>query len=207
LSVVASGKTAVVILPLTNANVTAGFQGHVEFNRVVSIEASHFQQVNHFASPEDGTYVSIPNYGRTLAGVKLWPLTAKSQNPTTAPVLTYPFYIFSSAVSPSLTVYLSSSENANPNSPNRYAFALDGGDQTIVQPTPVGDPGGEPSGWDAAVTNNAWVKTTKIGNLASGSHQLSVRLLEPTMVITKIVLDLGGVKSSTMGPPESFIIT
>jgi hypothetical protein len=50
-----------------------------------------------------------------------------------------------------------------------------------------------------------WVKTTKIGKLAAGSHQLSVRLLEPTMVITKIVLDLGGVKSSTLGPPESFI--
>jgi hypothetical protein len=160
LNVVASGKTAVVIVPLTNVNVAAAdFKGHVEFNRVVSIEAVQFKDVTHSASPEDGTYVSIPNYGRTLAGVRLWPLTARSQDPTTAPALIYPFYVFADAASPNLTVYLSSSENANPNSPNRYAFALDGGDQTIVQPTPVGDPGGEPSGWENAVTNNAVSKS------------------------------------------------
>ncbi|KAJ8132546.1 hypothetical protein O1611_g1079 [Lasiodiplodia mahajangana] len=206
LQVVASGKTAVVTLPLTNTDIPADFKGHVEFNRVVSIEANHFKQINQSAD-QNVTYVSIPNYGRTLAGVKLWPLTAKSQTPTNAPILTYPFYIFSSAASPSITVYLSSSENANPDSPNRYAFSIDNGAQTVVQPTPIGDPAGEPSGWDNAVTNNAWVKTSKIENLAAGSHQLNVRLLEPTMVITKIVLDLGGVKSSTLGPPESFIQT
>ncbi len=204
LQVVASGKTGVVTLPLTNPDAPADFKGHIEFNRVVSIEANHFKQINQ-SSGQNVTYASIPNYGRTLAGVKLWPLTAKSQTPTSAPVLIYPFYIFSSAASPSITVYLSSSENANPDSPNRYAFSIDNGAQTIVQPTPVGDPGGEPSGWDNAVTMNAWVKTSKIENLAAGSNQLAMWLLEPTMVITKIVLDLGGVKSSTLGPPESFI--
>lgn len=34
-------------------------------------------------------------------------------------------------------------------------------------------------------------------------HELTLRLLEPTIVVTKAVVDLGVVRESGLGPPES----
>ncbi len=102
-------------------------------------------------------YTVIPDYGRTLSGVRLPPTTA-SQSPAKGPVLVYPFYTFSSAASASITVYLSPSENSNPSSPNRYSFTLDGGTVTTTQPVPLGNAGNEPAGWSDAVIVNAYVK-------------------------------------------------
>jgi len=135
--------------------------------------------------------------------VRLPPVTA-SQQSAQSPVLVYPFNAFSSTIAAALTVYLSSSENSNPNSRNRYSFSIDDGPVTTIQPTPLGNAGGEPSGWEQAVILNAWVRTSKIGNLSAGTHVINVWLLEPTMVLTKLVVDVGGLKPSEFGPPESF---
>ncbi|OIW32683.1 hypothetical protein CONLIGDRAFT_699566 [Coniochaeta ligniaria NRRL 30616] len=199
LTVTAPSSTATILVPLSNPSLPPGFQGHIESTGAVSIEATHFSPSS---SP---TYVSIPDYGRTHSGVHLPPLTP-SQQPAAGPALIYPFLTFSNATSAALTVYLSSSENANPNSPNRYSFSIDDGAVTTVQPTPLGNAGGEPAGWSQAVVSNAWVKTSKIGNgnLGAGAHVLKVWLLEPTMVLTKLVVDVGGLKASELGPPESF---
>lgn len=37
-----------------------------------------------------------------------------------------------------------------------------------------------------------------------GEHQLDLWLLEPEIVLTKLVLDLGGERVSYLGPPESY---
>lgn len=199
LTITAPSSTATVLVPMSNPSLPAGFVGHVESTGMVSIEATHFSPSS---SP---VYVSIPDYGRTHSGVRLPPQTPSQQQPDTqAPALIYPFLALSDTASAALTVYLSASENANPGSPNRYAFSVDGGAATVVQPTPLGDAGGEPAGWSQAAVSNAWVKTSKIGKLGAGTHVLRVWLLEPTMVLTKLVVDVGGLKASELGPPESF---
>ncbi|CAK7212407.1 hypothetical protein SEUCBS140593_001493 [Sporothrix eucalyptigena] len=200
----AGSSAATVLVPLDKTPVPADFHGHVEADGVVSIEAAHHDAV----SAANSSYISIPNYGRTHSGVRLPPLTP-SQEPGKGPVLVYPFYTFSTASAPSLTVYLSPSENSNPTHPNRYAFSIDGADGnaagvTVVQPVPLANAGNEPSGWSSAVVAGAYVKTSKLsGSLAPGKHVLRVWLLEPTMVVTKLVLDVGGLKASTLGPLES----
>lgn len=200
----AASSSATIVVPLDKTGPPADFHGHVEADGAVSIEASHHD------GAANSSYVTIPDYGRTHSGVRLPPLTA-SQEPGKGPALVYPFYTFSNAASPQLTVYFSPSENSNPTHPNRYAFSIDGADGsassnsvTVVQPVPLANAGGEPSGWSQAVIAGAYVKTSKLGSsLAPGKHVLRVWLLEPTMVVTKLVLDVGGLKSSTLGPPES----
>ncbi|KAK4229827.1 hypothetical protein QBC38DRAFT_77710 [Podospora fimiseda] len=193
-----TGTTATVILPVENFNVPADFKGHVEANSVVSIEAEHF------APPpaSSSEYIVIPDYGRTLSGVKLPPKTA-SQQAGKGHALSYPFYTFTNAAAASLTVYLSPSENANPNSPNKYTFGVDGGSQTTVQPVPVNDGSSQPAGWAEAVIQGTYVRKSNIGRLNAGKHELKLWLHEPTMVVTKLVVDVGGLKASMMGPPES----
>ncbi|KAK3359256.1 hypothetical protein B0T25DRAFT_514824 [Lasiosphaeria hispida] len=192
-----TGTTATVLVPVENLSVPSDFKGHVETDRTVSIEAEHFSKP---ASASE--YVVVPDFGRTLSGVRLPPKFAL-QSPGKGPVLVYPFYTFTSAADASVTVYLAPSENATPNSPNRYTISVDGGGLTTVQPVPATSGSSQPAGWADAVIRNAYVKTSKVGKLAPGKHELKVYLLESTMVITKVVVDLGGVKSSLLGPPES----
>jgi hypothetical protein len=132
-------------------------------------------------------------------------VTAPVQTASNGPALIYRFYTYSTATQAKATVYLSSSENADSENANKYALSIDGKTPIVVQPTPnLSDAGGEPVGWDMAVIRNAWIRDSNLGSLAPGAHELRVWLLNPTMVLTKIVLDVGGVKSSEMGPPESY---
>lgn len=199
----ADAPGATVILPLHNREAPPeDFAGHVESNGAVSIEASHFGAIE---AGSDVSYVTIPSYGRTLAGVKLWPVTAPSQDPSSGPSLAYPFYTYSDAENAKVTIYLSASENADSENANRYAVAVDGGEAEVVQPVEWADDAGEePPGWGEAVTRNAWVTETEVVTLEAGEHEVRVWLLEPTMVVTKVVVDLGGVRESELGPPESF---
>ncbi|KAK0626664.1 hypothetical protein B0T14DRAFT_510608 [Immersiella caudata] len=195
-----TSQSATVVVPLENPFVPADFKGHVESDRTLSIEAEHF---NPAASSKD--YTIIPHYGRTLSGVRLPPRTP-SQQPGKGPVLVYPFYSFTNIADATVTVYLAPSENANPQSPNRYSVAVDGGSLSTVQVVALTNGSNQPQGWSDAVIRGAYVKSSKVGRIAPGKHELKVYLLEPTMVVTKIVIDLGGVKSSLLGPPESLIV-
>ena len=51
---------------------------------------------------------------------------------------------------------------------------------------------------DAATSNN-----TTHAIPETGSHVLNLWLLEPGLVLQKVVIDLGGVRDSYLGPPES----
>ncbi|KAK4151306.1 hypothetical protein C8A00DRAFT_17270 [Chaetomidium leptoderma] len=197
----ATSAKATILVPIENYSAPASFKGHVEANGVVSIEAEHY------APPPESSpdYMVIPEYGRTLSGVKL-PAKTASQSPGEGPVLVYPFYTFTNASSASLTVYLSPSDNANPTSPNRYSFSVDGGSVTTVQPVPLTDQSQDPPGWTEGVTQNAYVKKSSLGKRGAGWHTLKIWLLEPTMVLTKVVVDVGGLKTSLMGPPESVMV-
>jgi len=192
---------ATVLLPIQNVAVPADFKGHVESSGVVSIEAEHFSS----SSSSRDQHIIVPDYGRTLSGVKLPPQTA-SQTAGKGPVLVYPFYTFSTASSASVTVYLAPSENARPSSPNKFSFSVDGGQTTTVQVVGTTNGSSQPAGWSEAVVQGAYVKKSTVGRLSAGKHELRFWLLEPTMVVTKIVVDVGGLKSSLLGPPESFIV-
>jgi hypothetical protein len=66
-----------------------------------------------------------------------------------------------------------------------------------------------PNGWGSAVTDAIWGQgsgnsTTTAHKITAGKHTLKIWLLEPGLVLQKIVMDLGGVRGSYLGPPESF---
>ncbi|KAF3906313.1 hypothetical protein ABW20_dc0103378 [Dactylellina cionopaga] len=188
-----------VTLPVNKTSVPSTFKGFVESGGVVAIEAEHYS----IAEQKRGlSYMTIPNYGRTLSGVKLWPVTADSQTPSTAPKLSYSFYNFNSRTNARVLVFLGSSINHDPARLLKYAFAIDNAAPVTVQPVPNTPMGTLPSGWTDAVISGGWVSITGV-SIPSGAHTLSLWLLEPGVVVQRIVVDLGGYKSSSLGPPES----
>ncbi|KAF4464927.1 hypothetical protein FALBO_8244 [Fusarium albosuccineum] len=186
-------------LPVNKTSVPTSFKGYVESGGLVSIEAEHFSA----SETKNGlSYMKLPHFGRTLSGIKLWPVTAASQTTASAPELTYSFYTFTPREKARIVVFLGASHNHDPSRPLNLAFAVDGGTPVTVQPVPDTPMGQNPSGWTEATVAGGWTTFTTT-NIPAGSHKLSWWLLEPGVVVQKVVIDVGGFKKSGLGPPES----
>ena len=189
--------------------------GFIESDGYIAIEAPHHQAI---VSSEDSnaTYHTFNDYGRTLGGVGLWPLDLEKLSVDEAPYLEYELYIFSNDTLANVTLYISPHHNyLGQSDPLEYAISLDpAGDDAPSDPElvrPVGPPEVDsmPLGWDSAVADAVWGRNTD--NTTSsfqvndvGAYTLRVWCLMPSIIIQKIVIDLGGVRDSYLGPPESF---
>ncbi|KAH6674811.1 hypothetical protein B0J14DRAFT_509929, partial [Halenospora varia] len=196
---IVAGTTKVsASLSVQNLKVPSSFSGFVESDKTISIEAEHFTTSTTSSS---AAYQVIPGYGKTLSGVSLFPINIPTQNPPDSPKLAYDIYVFT-ATTASITIYLGPSLNTDSSRPLAYAIAIDDSAPTIVKYVPVTELGTLPSTWSETVKNAAAKSTSKLA-VGEGKHVLSLWALEPGVVFTKIVVDLGGVRTSYLGPPES----
>ena len=186
-------------LPVNNTQAPSLFHGFVESDGHISMEAEH---TSTNTSAGGVAYSIIPGYGRTLSGVTMYPVTADSQTAPDGPKLTYDFFAFTHAPLANVTVYLGTSLNTIPDRPLQYAVAIDGGDPKTVQPVPDYILGALPTMWEPGVSNSVFTNTTT-AEIKPGARKLHLWALEPGIVFQKIVVDLGGVRSSYLGPPES----
>jgi len=58
--------------------------------------------------------------------------------------------------------------------------------------------------WEEAVKDNVSRSHTTHMIAAPGYHTLKIWMVDPGVVLEKLVVDCGGVKPSYLGPPESF---
>ena len=191
-----------VNLPLNKTSVPDGFHGFVESDKTISIEPQHSSRNT---STNSTYYANIPGYGRTLSGVTLLPVSAESQTGADSPRLEYDFYAFTNITNANITAYLGTNLNVNPSRPLKYAVALDDAAPKVVQYVPSTPLGTLPTTWDDAVSNAVWTNTTT-HDVTVGKHTLNFWAMEPGVVVQKLVVDLGGVRSSYLGPPESMIV-
>lgn len=191
-------------LPINKTSIPSTFQtGFVESDQTISIEAEHYSRISNPSSSV--SYTTIPDYGRTLSAVSLFPATAPSLTTSTAPTLEYDFYSFTNLTSSkpaNITLILGTGLNANPQRPLKYAIGIDDQAPQTVKYITDQTGGNLPVGWGDAVASAAWKSTTN-ATFAPGAHTLKIWALEPAVVLQKIVVDLGGVRPSYLGPPES----
>jgi hypothetical protein len=57
--------------------------------------------------------------------------------------------------------------------------------------------------WENWVANNIIIKTSSHNISTTGKHVLKFWMVNPAVVLQKLVIDLGGVKPSYLGPPET----
>ncbi|ANB12661.1 hypothetical protein AWJ20_923 [Sugiyamaella lignohabitans] len=188
-------------VPLNNTKIPTDYKdGFIESDRHVSIEAEHYSKNT---SSDEAHYVTIPNFGHTLSGVTLYPVLAGLQHAPSSPYLEYDIYTFSPTTLANITVYTAPSLNFNGEGrPLKYAIAVDDETPKIVQVVPSSEYGQLPEGWEEAVSNNYWTPSSS-HLISPGAHKIKVWAVEPGVVFQKLVVDLGGVRDSYFGPPES----
>ena len=87
----------------------------------------------------------------------------------------------------------------------RYAVSFDDEAPQVVTLVPQGYQAQNRNPlWEKAVADNAHTGKSRHTLAQPGYHTLKVWMVDPAVVMQKLVVDLGGLKPSYLGPPESF---
>jgi hypothetical protein len=172
-------------------------KGFVEADGYVSMEAEHYSK-----NIDAGTtsWEKLDDYGRTLSSMTIFPVTAQSAvPPQNSPCLEYKMYLFDSG-KVNVEAILAPTLNFVPGRGLRYAISFDD------QPPQIIDALGKNSLADWATSVKDEVRKSESSHtLASpGYHTLKFWMVDPGVVLQKLVVNLGGVRPSYFGPPESY---
>lgn len=171
--------------------------GFVETDGYVSIEAEHYTKKNDTAAAR---WEKIDDYGRTLSSMTIFPMTAKSVTPPeNSPSLEYQMYLFHPG-NAEVGAILAPTLNFSPGRGLRYAVSFDDEPPQIIDAlvqNSVDD-------WAQSVEDS--VRKARSTHIIQkpGYHTLKFWMVDPGIVLQKLVVNLGGVKPSYLGPPESY---
>jgi hypothetical protein len=186
-----------VHLPVKGHKVPASFSGFVEADGCVSIPASGIDM--------KPPYQHHPELGRGSEGAVTLRKDDQFDWVSQAP-LVYPIYTFSPSTACSVTLYFNMTIDIDLADKMSYSLGIDTPPQEryFLLPQAEGKSTLPAVGWSQAVMDCVWKRDHPVPSLEPGSHTIRVRLNHPNLLLEKIVLDLGGVKESYLGPPLSF---
>ena len=194
-------RRMIVHASINNSSLSPGSseQLAIEANGCVSVESEHYSNE---VTSTGVSWMKIPGLGRTASAMTPVPVTSAPQSPGGAsPRLEYRMYFFNTG-DMKVNVYLSPTLNFHNDQGLRYAVSFDDvPPQTIVM-------NGENSNqvWEQWAANNIIVSTSHHTITSPGVHTLKFWMVDPGVVLQKIVVDAGGVQPSYLGPPESFLL-
>jgi hypothetical protein len=165
-----------------------------EKNGYVSIEAEHYSRAQ---GTEQINWQVVPGLGKTLSGVTTFPQNAYPL--VNDSVFLEYNVLFTSSGKHEIHVLVSPTLNFNANQGLRYAISVNGMPEQLVNINKTYTMH-DMEQWQAKSINST--STLHLIN-KTGYYTIRVRVLEPGMVIQKIIIDTGGLKPSYLGPPES----
>lgn len=204
-------ETQQIYFVANKTSVPTDFKGFVEGDGSVTMEAAHATR----NIPVNGVqWTEILNYGKTMSGMT--PMPALGNNDAnfsvgSGPRLEFDFFNFNTlnTTSNTINVHVLVSPILNSYGDDRpvgFATQVDDSEQPQAHYfIPSAAPGALPVGWDGV---DGWVANSIIGVesehvAAPGNHTLKVFMIEPGIVIERVIIDTGNVRPSYLGPPES----
>lgn len=189
------GKEISVAVKINNF-IPKGFSGFMETEHFISMEAAHFTKA---VSSSEIKWQVIPGYGRTLSGMTTMPVTSSVQKISTeTPHLEYAIFLNDTSTL-RINLLLGTTLAFNANAGLRVGISLDDETPTVINI----HQNDSPSSWGKMVSDNVRSITSKHKVRSAGKHTLKYWMLDPGIVLQKIVIDTGGLKPSYLGPPES----
>lgn len=161
----------------------------------VAIEAENFSQEN---NSNNIHWEVIPDFGKTKSGISTFPQNAY-------PKVDENIYVeydidFTSTGEFNVQLLLAPTLNFNSNKGLRYEISFDGENPQTINFN--GHYRGELGQWQG---EHIIRSNTKLTILKPGIYKLRFRVLEPGIVLQKILIDTGGLKPTYLGAPESEI--
>jgi len=171
-----------------------------QYRSGVSIDASHFSKANN----TNGIYWKIlPDLGRTGSSLTPFPVTAADQKPGgNAPHVEYEFYCYNTDTF-KISAYFSPTLNFhNTDTGLQYGISVD---DELPQIVSINKEDNNVRIWENWVANNIIIKTTDHKIAKPGKHVLKYWMVNPGVVLQKLLINFGEVKQSYLGPPETII--
>ncbi|MFL6208559.1 MAG: glycosyl hydrolase 115 family protein [Pyrinomonadaceae bacterium] len=193
------GRKLVLTVPVVNPASPRPEQveGFVETDGYVAMEAEHFTRA---VAPARMQWQLIPDFGRTLAGITPFPVTAQSRSPSADGMrLEYQMYLFR-AGPVSVETYFAPTQKFLPGEGFRYAISFDDETPQVVNV----HAGYSQAEWERSVKDGVRIMTSKHVLAQPGAHVLKFWVIDPALVVEKLLVHAGGVRPSYLGPPESF---
>ena len=177
-------------------------EGFVEADGYVSIEAEHYTKK---IDAGEVRWEKIEDYGRTDSAMSIFPVTAQSvMPPKDSPCLEYKMFLFHSGNIEVETI-VAPTLNFVPDRDLRYAVSFDDEVPQIITIVPKNYiVAYSNEDWQESVRNNARIVKSNHSLLCAGYHILKVWMVDPGVVLEKIMVNTGGVRPSYLGPPESY---
>jgi hypothetical protein len=165
-----------------------------ESDGYVSIEAENYQKAK---GTDKIHWEVIPELGKTASAVSTFP---QNQYPSAKDSVYLEYAVrFKSSGEFEVSVLVSPTLNFNANKGLRYAISFDGGNEQIININHKYTLE-EFETWEASRINQT---KTKHLIATAGIHRMRIRVLEPGIVLQKILINTGGLKPSYLGAPES----
>jgi Glycosyl hydrolase family 115/Gylcosyl hydrolase family 115 C-terminal domain len=200
----AGGRVTVDVTAFHPTEVTRdSLHGFVEGDGYVSIEPEHYSKET---DAGQNRWIKIEDYGRTLSGMRATgPARAPAAVPgKDSPSLEYKMYLFDVKTTKVVAV-TSPILNFMPDRGIRYAVSFDDETPQIITlvPQKYSAQNGN-ADWETAVKNNSRISKSMHMLDKPGYHTLKFWMIDPGVILQKIVVNCGGEKPSYLGPPESF---
>ena len=200
LSITGPGDRKILVtVPIANPSFPKrdAVEGFVETNGYVSIEAEHFTRA---VEPNGMHWQRIPDFGRTLSGMTLFPATALSQTTSGNGMrLEYQMYLFHDGPV-NVDTILAPTQKFLPGAGFRYAISFDDDTPQVINI----HASYAQADWERSVKDGVLITKSKHTLAKPGYHILKFWVIDPGLVLEKLVVDTGGVRPSYLGPPESF---
>jgi hypothetical protein len=194
LSLSAAEKTLVIPITSKNDEVNVPSNGFIEHQGYVSIYAKNYTGIT---AAKEQHWAAITGMGLTGKSMESLPLKSPSAPKLVyteteikaQPSLTYDFFSRSSAAA-EFKFFTIPTFPLNKNTEMRYAVSIDDGPATVINFRTIG----RSEEWKQNVLSNAAVRSVKLPELKAGKHQVRIYLIDPGVILDRILVDLGGLQ-------------
>ena len=185
---------------VSNPGMLNAVHGFIESGGVVSIEANHFSAKTASGSAQ---WTLLPGYGEMDSAMAISHSLAPSEiaadgKPAASTCLDYSIFTFGSGAE-TLETFLAPTMSFVPGRGLRYSVALDSAAPTVVDAWADNSM----AAWNKAVSDGVHRISTPLTVDKPGQHTLHFCMVDPGVVVEKLVLSRGRQPAWYLGPPES----
>ncbi|MDQ0638386.1 hypothetical protein QF042_001951 [Pedobacter sp. W3I1] len=146
----------------------------------------------------------IPGYGRGDSGMSIFPVTSASLEKPGTPALEYPVF-FSENGEVKIDLVVGPTVNFSPEG-LKVGISVDGAAPQILTIVAKPSASGSDASWANAVMDNARTLTSSHFLKTPGRHTIKIWMVDPAVVLEKIIIYKGELPVSYLGPQENKLV-